>query len=70
MPGKYRSIGPSRCGWPTRVGIQRNAVTPIPEHLDDRDYHVPFRFTCKLNKLPLQIEQHVPTPADEKLVRE
>lgn len=40
--------------------------TPV----DDNDYQVPFRFTGKLNKLTLEIEPPVLTPADVKLLRE
>jgi arylsulfatase len=40
--------------------------TPV----DDGDYQVPFRFTGKLDKLTLSIEEPKLTPADEKLLRE
>jgi arylsulfatase len=46
--------------------VGADTETPV----DDNDYQVPFRFTGKLNKLTLQIEQPVLTPADEKLLRE
>jgi arylsulfatase len=40
--------------------------TPV----DDSDYQVPFKFTGKLTKLTLSIEEPKLTPADEKLLRE
>jgi arylsulfatase len=40
--------------------------TPV----DDSDYQVPFRFTGKLNKLTITVEEPKLTPADEKLLRE
>ena len=40
--------------------------TPV----DDNDYQVPFRFTGKLNKLTVTVEEPKLTPADEKLLRE
>jgi hypothetical protein len=40
--------------------------TPV----DDNDYQAPFKFTGKLDKLKLSIEEPKLTPADEKLLRE
>jgi arylsulfatase len=52
--------------WDETFDVGADTGTPV----DDSDYQVPFRFTGKLNKLTLSIEEPKLTPADEKRLRE
>jgi hypothetical protein len=46
-------------------GLRADTGRPVAE-----DYQVPFRFTGKLDKLTLKIDQPKLTPEDEKRLRE
>ena len=48
--------------WDENFDIGADTGTPV----DDQDYHVPFRFTGRLNKLTLSIDRPKLTPDDEK----
>jgi arylsulfatase len=52
--------------WDETFDVGADTGTPV----DDSDYQVPFKFTGKLNKLTLSIEEPKLTPADEKRLRE
>lgn len=52
--------------WDETFDIGADTGTPV----DDKDYHVPFRFTGKLAKLTIKVEPHKLTPEEEKLLRE
>jgi len=47
--------------WDENFDVGADTGTPV----DDQDYQVPFRFTGKLNKLTLHLEQPVLTPEDK-----
>lgn len=48
--------------WDENLDVGADTGTPV----DDADYHVPFKFTGKLNKLTLTIDRPKLTPEDEK----
>ena len=52
--------------WDETFDVGADTGTPV----DDRDYQVPFRFTCKLTKLTIKIDRPKLTPADEKRLME
>ena len=52
--------------WDENFDIGADTGTPV----DDRDYHVPFRFTGKLDKLTLKIERPTLSPEDVRQLRE
>ncbi len=48
--------------WDENLDIGSDTGTPV----DDKDYAVPFKFTGKINKITLTIDQPKLTPEDEK----
>ncbi len=50
--------------WDETFDIGTGTGTPV----DDHDYQVPFKFTSKINKLTIKVDQPKLTPADEKLL--
>jgi arylsulfatase A-like enzyme len=48
--------------WDETFDIGEDTGTPV----DDRDYHVPFKLTAKLNKLTIALEEPKLTPDDKK----
>ncbi len=48
--------------WDETFDIGADTGTPV----DDRDYHVPFKFSGKIDKLTIQLEPPKLTPEDEK----
>ena len=48
--------------WDENFDIGADTGTPV----DDKDYHVPFRFNGKLNKLTLTIDRPKLSPDDVK----
>ena len=52
--------------WDETFDIGSDTGTPV----DDRDYHVPFKFTGKIDKLTVAIDPPKLTPEDEKRLKE
>jgi hypothetical protein len=52
----------------TATHAERPAVLCF--QVDDLDYQVPFKFTGKIDKLTIELEPPVLTPADEKQLLE
>jgi len=52
--------------WDETFDIGADTGTPV----DDSDYQVPFRFTGKLNKLTVAVDQPKLTPEDERRLKE
>jgi len=50
--------------WDETFDVGVDTGTPV----DDKDYHVPFRFTGKLNKLTVKLEPPKLSPEDQKLL--
>jgi hypothetical protein len=52
--------------WDETFDIGADTGTPV----DDADYHVPFNFTGKLDKLTIAVDRPQLTPEDEKRLRD
>ncbi len=52
--------------WDETFDIGSDTGTPV----DDRDYQVPFKFTGKIDKLTIAIDQPQLTPEDVKKLKE
>jgi arylsulfatase len=52
--------------WDETFDIGSDTGTPV----NDKDYHVPFKFTGKLNKLTLKLDRPQLTPAEVKLLEQ
>jgi len=52
--------------WDETFDVGADTGTPV----DDKDYHVPFKFSGKLAKLTIKVEPRKLTAEEEKLLRE
>ena len=52
--------------WDETFDIGADTGTPV----DDRDYHIPFNLTAKLDKLTIQLDRPQLTPEDIRKLRE